>query len=82
MAWQQARSDRSGAVAMRHKVCFETVIEFYIRLIQTGVDRFTVQYGQQFSDGLNYGSAAKELGESMMHALACQGHLDNSERKR
>lgn len=67
---------------MKPRICFEMNAAFDIRLIQTGVDRFSVQYGKQFKDGLNYGAAAKELGECLMHGLACEGKLDNAERKR
>jgi hypothetical protein len=51
-----------------------------VKVIQTGIDRFTVQYGLQVKKGLNYGQAAREFGECVFHALACDGLLDNRER--
>jgi hypothetical protein len=51
-----------------------------VRLIQTGKDRFTVVYGKQVKADLNYAQAAAEYGRSVMHALACEGMLDNRER--
>lgn len=34
---------------------------------------FAVVYGLQCQEGLDYAEAAKELGLSIMHALACDG---------
>ena len=48
-----------------------------IHLDQQGKDRFTVVYGLQVKKDLNYGEAASELGSCIMHALACEGKLDN-----
>lgn len=50
-----------------------------VKVVQTGVDRFTVSYGLQVKPGLNYVEAAHEFGECVFHALACNGVLDNSE---
>lgn len=47
-----------------------------IRLYQTGPD-FAVQYGQQLDHSLSYEEAAAKLGQAMMHALACEGRLNN-----
>lgn len=59
-------------------VCFEELSSgFPVRLIQTGFDQFTVQYGKQIKRGLNYGDAASELGACLMHLCACEGRLDN-----
>jgi hypothetical protein len=55
-------------------------LAFPIMLHQDGVDRFTVTYGKQITSGLSYGKAACELGAAVMHALACEGKLDNRER--
>ena len=65
---------------MKEKLCYETSIiaEWPIRLLQCGIDSFT--YGKQVKQGLNYSRAASELGACIMHALACDGKLDNSER--
>jgi len=46
-----------------------------IRLIrQKG--RYIVTYGLQVQRYLSYEDAAKEIGESIMHAIACDGKLD------
>lgn len=61
------------------KLCFEnTEIDSPVRLYQNGKDKFTVEYGLQVKKGLDYADAAKELGQCLMHALACVGRLDNS----
>ena len=66
---------------MKKTTCYEvTIAGFPIRLIQTGIDRFTVQYGLQVKKGLAYGEAAYELGGCIMHALACEEKLDNREK--
>ena len=51
-----------------------------IALDQQGKDRFRVTYGQQVKAGLTYSQAATELGACIMHALACDGRLDNRAR--
>jgi hypothetical protein len=62
------------------KTCFEiTTLAFPISLKQQGVDRFTVVYGQQVRKNLSYDKAALKLGAAIMHALACNGELDNRE---
>ena len=59
------------------KVCFELdTLAFPIKLEQTGIDRFVVTYGKQIKKG-GYAYAATQLGEVIMHALACDGKLDN-----
>ena len=50
---------------------------FPIHLDQQGKDRFTVVYGLQVKNDLDYSEAAMELGSCIMHALACEGKLDN-----
>lgn len=75
---------------MKKKVCFAidamslpvvvdepTASRWIIRLTQTGVDRFSVDYGADQRAGLSYGDAAAKLGQAIMHALACEGKLDN-----
>ncbi len=63
------------------RVCdHRTDLAFPIKLVQTGVDKFTVQYGKQVRKGLDYSQAAAEYGACVMHALACDGKLDNRER--
>lgn len=48
-----------------------------IELRQQGRDRFSVRYGLQLRGGLDYASAARELGECIMHAGSCDGKIDN-----
>jgi hypothetical protein len=50
-----------------------------IQLDQTECKRglFTVTYGLQQKRGLGYRDAAKELGECILHMLACKGDLNN-----
>jgi hypothetical protein len=50
---------------------------FVIALAQAGPDDFTVRYGKQTDAGLTYADAAAKLGQALMHALACEGKLDN-----
>jgi hypothetical protein len=58
--------------------CFKTNLAgFEIRLDQSGPDNFRVTYGKQVDSGLSYTRAASTLGESIMHALTCEGELDN-----
>jgi len=66
------------------KTCIKiTRLAFPVRLEQYGASGlFRVVYGKQVKRGLSYGQAAFELGKSIMHALACDGKLDNSERRR
>ena len=60
------------------KLCFEiTSLAFPIRLYQKGKNRFDVHYGKQLRLGLTYQAAAKDLGQSILHALACDGKIDN-----
>lgn len=59
------------------KLVWKTTIDWDIALHQRGRDNFTVIYGSQVRDRLDYGEAAAELGECIMHALACEGQLDN-----
>lgn len=51
-----------------------------VGLYQRGKDRFCVVYGKQVDDDLTYNQAASALGSALMHALACDGRLDNRER--
>lgn len=60
-------------------ICWEvSSLPFVIRLLQTGRDRFTVQYGLQLDEKVPYAAAATALGEAIMHALACEAKIDNS----
>jgi hypothetical protein len=57
------------------KLCHEGLPR--VCLLQNGKDSFTVKYGLQVKTGLTYGQAAVEYGACLMHALACDGLLDN-----
>ena len=61
-------------------MCFSTMLAGYeIKLMQHGKNRYSVSYGQQFNCDLTYSEACSALGASIMHALACEGKLDNEE---
>ena len=65
----------------RYKECWNTMERtpnWAITLSQAGPNKFKVQYGKQISAPLSYGAAATELGCCIMHALACEGNIDNS----
>lgn len=63
------------------QTCFETTIAgFPIKLQQHGRDSFRVVYGKSVKDRLTYGKAATELGAAIMHALSCEGRVDNREK--
>ncbi len=60
--------------------CHQTIIisEWPITLEQAASGAFRVTYGKQVKSGLSYEAAAAEYGACIMHALACEGKLDNS----
>ncbi len=68
------------------RTCFETAmgdadmlkLGYGIKLEQRANGKFRVTYGKQVDDGLDYANAALHLGASIMHALACEGKLDNT----
>lgn len=63
---------------MKRTLCHELAIAgFPIQLWQEGKDNFKVIYGKQVKANLTYARAAAEYGECIMHALACDGVLDN-----
>lgn len=62
-------------------VCYRvTMAGFPIELKQENARRrtFTVSYGADVRRGLTYAQAAAALGQSIMHALACESRLNNS----
>ncbi len=65
---------------MTDRVCFELPDGWPIRLRQTGINRFAVDYGAQTDAGLCYAEASAKLGEAIMHRLACDGAIDNRSR--
>jgi len=48
-----------------------------VTMTQHGPDSFTVRYGAQTDKRLTYAKACEELGASILHALACDGLIDN-----
>ena len=68
---------------VKGKLCWKSELENPfggIELRQAGKDNFTVRYGLQTDQDLNYGQAAAKLGQAIMHHLACEGLLDNREK--
>ena len=64
------------------RVCFTTNWQgrmYDVTLTQHGLDSFCVTYGSQVKDNLTYAEAARELGSCIMHALACEGHVETGE---
>ena len=62
------------------KTCLKlTLAGFAIELIQHKRNKFSLIYGQQVTADLTYTQAAVELGACLMHALALEGKLDNSQ---
>ena len=62
------------------KSCLKTTIAGYpIELKQQSKHKFTVIYGSHVIKDCDYVEAALELGSCIMHALACEGKLDNGD---
>ena len=62
------------------KEVFKTEIAGYdIVLLQKEPDNFTVQYGAEVKSNLDYSQAAKSIGFCIMHALSCDGKIDDEE---
>ena len=64
--------------------CFEITdpsqVGFPVRLYQASESRggkFSVLYGSEMHDELEYGEAARQFGLCLFHALACVGRIDN-----
>ena len=70
------KGDLQPAPQVKGKLCKEHA-DLQVRLVQQGIDRFAVIYGLQVKERMNYGDAASEYGACLMHALACDGKLDN-----
>ena len=58
----------------RHSLCGQWGS---VTLQQRGKDNFAVRYGKQVDADLSYSQACAELGQAIMHELACDGRLDN-----
>jgi hypothetical protein len=76
------QQDPDQRVEREVRTCFAVTICWDIKLKQKGLDNFEVHYGAERYKGLVYESAAAKLGLCIMHALACEGLLDNREKRR
>lgn len=63
-----------GKIQELGKLC---ITDGFITMYQKKADCFTVVYGMQINTDLTYAEAATQYGECIMHALACDGKLDN-----
>lgn len=64
--------------ARKPKLCYAIKIAGYsITLEQQAKSNFIVTYGKQVDRNLSYNNAALMFGAAIMHALACEGRLDN-----
>lgn len=62
------------------QTCYTTTIAgFDITLEQQANGKYWVTYGKQEIGCDTYEQAAKEIGLSIMHALACGGMINNEE---
>ena len=62
------------------KEVFKIEIAGYdIVLLQNDCDNFTVQYGAEIESNLDYSQAAKSIGFCIMHALSCDGKINDEE---
>ena len=52
---------------------------YAIVLLQNEPDNFTVQYGAEAESNLDYSQAAKSIGFCVMHALSCDGKINDGE---
>jgi hypothetical protein len=76
----QASSPAASKTPKRKPLlCFEIDISSRIALERLANKRFRVTYGKQVKSQLNYNDAAAELGLVLMHALQCEGRLDNED---
>lgn len=62
----------------KHCITVKVPNQCEVTLHQVGKNNFTVTYGKQKTINLTYEKAAAELGECIMHAVACNHGLDNS----
>ena len=52
---------------------------YNIILLQNNHANFTVQYGAKIESNLDYSKSAKSIGFCIMHALSCDGKINNGE---
>ena len=57
---------------------FEAAFPIRIEQSESGMRLFKVTYGKQVRSQLTYADAAREFGQCMFHAMACDGLLDNN----
>ena len=64
--------------------CFEITdpaqVGFPVRLYQSETGKFSVLYGSELHEDLEYGEAARQFGLCLFHALTCVGRIDNDHR--
>ena len=72
------KNERTANEAMKEVLKIE-IAGYDIVLSQTEPDNFTVQYGAEIESNLDYSQAAKSIGFCIMHALSCDGELDDGE---
>lgn len=51
--------------------------QYEVTLLKSGRGQYRVTYGAHIKRGLTREEAAQEFGECVMHALACNGELDD-----
>jgi hypothetical protein len=61
------------------KLCIKIEVpgQYEVTLEQSKQGWFLVKYGKQVAPFLDYSEAATELGTCIMHAVACNGDLNN-----
>lgn len=64
-------------MARKLRQCILLNLAFDVEVKQGANGRFSVRYGKQLKEDLDYDEAAKEFGYCVFHALACDGKLDN-----
>lgn len=62
---------------MRHLHTVEIPGQYPVTLELRASGGFRVIYGKEIHDRLSYNEAARHFGESVLHALACDGQLNN-----
>lgn len=60
-------------------VTVEVPHQYPVQIFRTLRDEYAVRYGLQLKSGLSREEAAKEFGQCIFHALACNGLLDGDE---
>lgn len=63
---------------MIQQVMFEQHLDIPVTLTRYKPDSYVVQYGAERRECSSYSEAAHELGECLMHSLACAGNMENA----